>query len=368
MAKRRADKEMNHDNWDNEEEDEEEEPGQFKQADTDELKRRVIKLGRRSVSNSPAASSPFANFGFGSAASKPASSTFSLPNGSSAAKPGSSAKEAPSLSNPEFLGKLKVTTLASARLVRLVRRHFDGQPPGSQRPPARKYRREIGAGNTMPMHVHFSLVLVGSVEQQDGTAGLLTWLAGSALTENELPGNFSLSAFNSESSSTSLSFPAATKPTFQFALAATAPSASQDNSRDPDDENYVPPKNEFVAVEEKDAVYSKRQVWCKLFHKKDDGYVERGVGMLYVKPLKERHQLLLRADTSLGNILLNIMLVPSLPVSRLGKNNVALVCVPNPPMDPNDSSPAPTTLLLRVRTAEDADQLRDTLNRYKGQS
>ncbi|XP_042142495.1 nuclear pore complex protein Nup50-like [Ixodes scapularis] len=107
---------------------------------------------------------------------------------------------------------------------------------------------------------------------------------------------------------------------------------------------------------------------CKLFHKKGDGYVERGVGTLYVKSLNGRHQLLLRADTSLGNILLNILLAPTLPVSRLGKNNVALVCVPNPPMDPNETSPAPTTLLLRVRTAEDADELRDTLNRYKGQS
>lgn len=39
---------------------------------------------------------------------------------------------------------------------------------------------------------------------------------------------------------------------------------------------------------------------CKLFHKKGDGYVERGVGTLYVKSLNGRHQLLLRADTSLG--------------------------------------------------------------------
>ncbi|KAL3206325.1 hypothetical protein MRX96_052855, partial [Rhipicephalus microplus] len=79
-------------------------------------------------------------------------------------------------------------------------------------------------------------------------------------------------------------------------------------------EEYVPPKEEIAPVEEKDAVYTKR---CKLFQKKR------------------------QADTRLGNILLNIMLAQSLPVSRLGKNNVGL--------------------------PKDADELKDALERYKGE-
>uniref|UniRef100_A0A131XVG7 Putative nuclear pore complex component n=1 Tax=Ixodes ricinus TaxID=34613 RepID=A0A131XVG7_IXORI len=360
MAKRRADKEINHDNWDNEDDEEAEDPGKFKQADTDELKRRVIKVGRRSVSNSPAAPSPFATFGFGSAAPKPAAPPSMLPNGSA------EAKEAPSLSNPKFLGKLKSLNEC---LVRWLQKHLDSNPYRDFTPVFRDYERhlkEIRSEASSPASLSTSSSLSSSTASGVSTGGItFNFNTGSQASKVDLPGGSTISTSKSISGFPNVGTPAASKPTFSFTLAATAPTATQENSEDPEDEKYVPPKNEFVAVEEKDALYSKR---CKLFHKKGDGYVERGVGTLYVKPLNGRHQLLLRADTSLGNILLNILLAPSLPVSRLGKNNVALVCVPNPPMDPNDTSPAPTTLLLRVRTADDADELRDTLNRYKGQS
>ncbi|KAM7293469.1 nuclear pore complex protein Nup50 isoform X1 [Ixodes scapularis] len=360
MAKRRADKEINHDNWDNDDEEEAEDPGKFKQADTDELKRRVIKVGRRSVSNSPAASSPFANFGFGSAAPKPAAPPSLLPNGSA------EAKEAPSLSNPKFLGKLKSLNEC---LVHWLQKHLDSNPYRDFTPVFRDYERHLkeirSEASSLPS-LSTSSSLSSSTASGVSTGGItFNFNTGSQASKVDLPGSSAISTSKSISGFSNLGTPAASKPTFSFTLAATAPTATQENSEDPEDEKYVPPKNEFVAVEEKDALYSKR---CKLFHKKGDGYVERGVGTLYVKSLNGRHQLLLRADTSLGNILLNILLAPTLPVSRLGKNNVALVCVPNPPMDPNETSPAPTTLLLRVRTAEDADELRDTLNRYKGQS
>lgn len=358
MAKRRADKEINHDNWDNEDDEEAEEPGKFKQADTDELKRRVIKVGRRSISNSPAAPSPFANFGFGSAAPKPAAPPSLLPNGST------DTKEAPSLSSPKFLGKLKSLNEC---LVRWLQKHLDSNPYRDFTPVFRDYERHLKeicseASSSTSSSLSSSSSTAGGISTSGITFNFNT---GSQTSKVDLPGGTTISAPKSTSGFPNLGTPAASKPTFSFTLAATAPTATQENSEDPEDEKYVPPKNEFVAVEEKDALYSKR---CKLFHKKGDGYVERGVGTLYVKPLNERHQLLLRADTSLGNILLNILLAPSLPVSRLGKNNVALVCVPNPPVDPDDASPVPTTLLLRVRTAEDADELRDTLNHYKGRS
>ena len=70
--------------------------------------------------------------------------------------------------------------------------------------------------------------------------------------------------------------------------------------------------------------------------------------------------MIVRADTNLGNILLNIMIVEGLPTSRLGKNNVMVVCIPTP-----DAKPPPTSVLLRVKTGEEADELLATINKYK---
>lgn len=65
-----------------------------------------------------------------------------------------------------------------------------------------------------------------------------------------------------------------------------------------------------------------------------------------------------------GNILLNIIVPSSMPCSRVGKNNVMVVCVPNPPID--DKNPTtPVTLLIRVKAAEDADELHKILEEKK---
>ncbi|KAG5681390.1 hypothetical protein PVAND_010831 [Polypedilum vanderplanki] len=74
----------------------------------------------------------------------------------------------------------------------------------------------------------------------------------------------------------------------------------------------------------------------------------------------EKVQLIVRADTNLGNILLNIILQEGLPTSRLGKNNVMIVCVPTP-----ESKPPPTPVLVRVKTGEEADELLSILEKYK---
>lgn len=66
-----------------------------------------------------------------------------------------------------------------------------------------------------------------------------------------------------------------------------------------------------------------------------------------------------------GNILLNIMLQSSMPCSRVGKNNVMVVCVPNPPVDDKNSG-SPVPLLIRVKTSEDADELQRTLEEKRG--
>lgn len=154
--------------------------------------------------------------------------------------------------------------------------------------------------------------------------------------------------------------------TFSFG-SAIAKSQEKKETKDNDDcaadeENIEPPKNEFVPVVEEEALYSKR---CKLFYNKDGNYVEKGVGVLYLKSMDNKTQLLVRADTNLGNILLNIILTDTLPIKRVGKNNVLIICVPNPPINPKQESTEAIPLLIRVKTTEDADELLQKLEEHK---
>ncbi|XP_045690855.1 nuclear pore complex protein Nup50 [Phyllostomus hastatus] len=130
-----------------------------------------------------------------------------------------------------------------------------------------------------------------------------------------------------------------------------------------EEENDEPPKVVVTEVKEEDAFYSKK---CKLFYKKDNEFKEKGVGTLHLKPTaSQKTQLLVRADTNLGNILLNVLVPPSMPCTRTGKNNVLIVCVPNPPVDEKNAA-SPVTMLIRVKTSEDADELHRVLVEKKG--
>ncbi len=62
-------------------------------------------------------------------------------------------------------------------------------------------------------------------------------------------------------------------------------------------------------------------------------------------------------------MLLNVCVSAEQSVTRIGKNNVGMVCVPNPPFDPKktDDNP-PRSLLVRVKTSEMADELHEKLN------
>lgn len=110
-------------------------------------------------------------------------------------------------------------------------------------------------------------------------------------------------------------------------------------------------------VVEDDAIFSKR---CKVFVKKDKDFSDRGVGTLYLKPVKdsEKTQLLVRADTNLGKILINLILSEGIPSQRMGKNNVMMVCIPTP------EETKPVSILLRVKTGEEADELLEQIKKH----
>ncbi|ODN03663.1 Nuclear pore complex protein Nup50 [Orchesella cincta] len=77
-AKRRPDKELNHDNWD--QEDEPEEKGEFRKASEEQLKERKILSARRKVKPTEGSNNPFASISLPSAPAKPSFSfDFSAP-------------------------------------------------------------------------------------------------------------------------------------------------------------------------------------------------------------------------------------------------------------------------------------------------
>ena len=68
----------------------------------------------------------------------------------------------------------------------------------------------------------------------------------------------------------------------------------------------------------------------------------------------------MRNDTALGTILLNVKVTAGMPIST-NKKSVLLVCpVPNPPLNVGEG---PVTYLLRVKTAELAEELLTTIKK-----
>ncbi|XP_030576540.1 nuclear pore complex protein Nup50 [Archocentrus centrarchus] len=180
------------------------------------------------------------------------------------------------------------------------------------------------------------------------------------LGSKSTPPSFSFSSSSSSSSQTSLfGAPGSAAP---LSFSGAKGEDSQPTDENGDEESEEPPKPEVKEVKEDDAFYSKK---CKMFYKKDSEFKDKGVGTLHLKQTTDgKTQMIIRADTNLGNILLNIIVPSTMPCSRVGKNNVMVVCAPNPPID--DKNPTtPVTLLIRVKTAEDADELHKILEEKK---
>lgn len=125
-----------------------------------------------------------------------------------------------------------------------------------------------------------------------------------------------------------------------------------------DDEDEEPPKVEFKEVQEEGHTFKMR---CKVFVKKESAFADKGVGNLFLKPVpeKDKVQLIVRADTNLGNLLCNFILSESIPIHKKGAKDVLLMCVPTPEF----TSPVP--LLLRVKTSEEAETLYQELEKNK---
>lgn len=137
------------------------------------------------------------------------------------------------------------------------------------------------------------------------------------------------------------------------------------NNAEGEEEPYEPPKPESSNVKEEGSVYEKRM---KLFYfnEKESKFVDRGIGNLFIRPTKdgESTQLIIRADTSLANILLNVKLSKVFPIKKIGPKDVSYICVPNPEIT-GISNTTPCKFLFKVKSPEDADELLEKLNEFK---
>nr|XP_057923461.1 nuclear pore complex protein Nup50 [Doryrhamphus excisus] len=426
MAKRIADKELTDRNWDQEEEGEE--AGTFSLASEDVLKNRAIKKAKRrnigaegdgvgafkGFKGFSMSAPPFSAFGSkglggltngngvtpsfgGSSSSSPAVATPSTTagaalNGSVPATPSSditgklSNGPAPGGGGKEYSRQL---TALNCSVRDWITKHVNDNPLCNLNPIFRDYERHLAsierqygaapseekkAGGTPPT----GAAPTGAAPPSSSSSGGGLAVSPSCKDKTEDKGapvppgvTFNFGQKVDPAAGGSLGSKA-TPPGFfsgqssLFGSASFIGSKSEDAKSTDDnagDESYEPPKPEVREVKEDNAFYSKK---CKVFYKKEAEFKEKGVGTLHLKRTTEgKTQMIVRADTNLGNILLNILLHATMPCSRVGKNNVMVVCVPNPPVDDNDPA-SPVPLLIRVKTPEDADELHKTLDQQKG--
>ncbi|XP_062539231.1 nuclear pore complex protein Nup50 [Armigeres subalbatus] len=414
MAKRGAQSDLNHDNWNQEEEPEE--AGKFALASDDEMKRRVIKTARRRATGADSGSttggsSVFSGFkGFSAVTSTPAAPT--VVKSSEGASPFSFLS---TISKPTNGTAAPATggSVASATTSALGACIFAATDPskkpfsGFGSPPkttavtassAEKKEDDKGKGNDDYVEsikaLNQSVASWISDKVKENPLCKLTPIfkdyekhlseieakkdkkesKESPAPEASKTTGFTFGSTTPAPVGSAITDTAPAKTTFSFGIGApTAASTGTgftfanvkppvadkkaDDKEEGEADEDEPPKVEFTPVEEKDSLYSKR---CKLFVKVDGNFSDRGVGTVHIKKVDAKVQVLVRADTNLGNILLNIILNEAVPLQRMGKNNVMMICLPTP-----ESKPPPTSVLLRVKTSEEADELFEALKKHK---
>lgn len=376
-VKRRPESDLNHDNWADEEEPEE--VGEFQKADEAELKTRVIARAKRRVRGSDGADgtegsrpniftgfSAFApstkpTFNFADFSAKTAQAPTGLP--ASAAQFSFTAKpttivptSGENMRSAQFCTKL---TELNKSVVNCVNGHIKSGKLCILTPIFNDYmnyvkeleeneKRQPAAdtSKSTPMST-FTFANTNNVTSKPLTSvGSTPFSSGSA--------TFSFGSSTSTAAPAVGFFsnvkPAESKP---VTASTTADNNADNGEADAEDE---PPKVEFTPVVESESLYSKR---CKVFVKVDKEFKNRGTGTLYLKsvPDTEKVQLIVRADTNLGNILLNTLLAEGLPVQK-NKNNVMIVCIPTP------SDDKPTTCLIRVKSEDDCDEVLAEIKKY----
>ncbi|KAG9339968.1 hypothetical protein JZ751_022283 [Albula glossodonta] len=379
MAKRIADKELTDRNWDQEDEEEESVmnpslarllTAAWRGASGSYAQRFVRRPGLEGTDDGTVIRSSLKRGGPTSSPPPPAEVTNKQPNGSAPSLAQSSSSSSSSSSSREYSRQL---TALNCSVRDWIAKHVNDNPLCDLNPIFRDYERHLAS---IEKKYGASAESEGTGGKQEGSQPATATASSASLapaagtttapalfpqskekesTPAPLPAGVSFSfgkkvdssvlgslgaggaplsfSFSSQSSSTGSLFGGAASSTpaanFSFGAAKTEAAASnqaEDQNGGADEESEEPPKPVVTEVKEDDAFYSKKAA-CTGQNR---------------------------------NILLNIMVHPSMPCSRMGKNNVMVVCVPNPPVDDkNPSTPCP--LLIRVKAAEDADELHKIL-------
>lgn len=413
MAKRRPDQQLTQNNWD--EELEKDEVGQFHKADENELKQRVIRVAKRRIradetdGNVSGAKSVFSGFslisnksstlGTDATASKPMfsfGSSFSSQPSASNAPFSASSGTTPSVfgtqpkvddnKSSEFVIELKKLNDA---FLSCIKGHVDSGKACILTPITKDYDKYVAELEEKYKNSAVAASSPAKTNNAKSTASTATSAAPSfgfsfnaakpiadSSSKNTAATAAASSVVAAATQSTSaapmFSFGKSTSSTFgtgssgfsfSSAIQASKPaekktdSNTNGNTENAEDEDDEPPKVEYKPVVEDESFYSKR---CKVFVKDDGDYKDRGTGTLYLKNVKDdKVQLIVRADTNLGNILLNILLSSASPAKQL-KNNVVLVCIPTP-----ESEPKPKSVLIRVKTPDDATDLLKEIEKHQ---
>ncbi|KAB0799432.1 hypothetical protein PPYR_05914 [Photinus pyralis] len=384
-GKRIATSDLNHTNW--EQEDEPEEAGSFSKASEDILKNRVIKIAKRRNPIGSLASSDdekkttFANFGgFIKPSTTSNTQAFSflanlqnksedhpksngLDGSKTCNKPTEKMSIPPVQSESENSGKpkeyyAKIKGLNQS-VSKWIKQHVDTNPFLNLTPIFRDYEKYLEEIESLNMQCESNktketakVFKAASCEKLPDASEKKTSLQFGATNSSTMTSNlFTFGKSNVESSRTGFIFDNTPKP---FAMATEA---QKEEANEEDEDN--PPKVEFTPVVEEDHIYTVR---CKVFVKKDEEFGDRGVGNLFLKPIpdSDKVQLIVRADTNLGNLLCNFILSKSIPTQRLGKKDVMLMCMPTP-----EHKPPPVPVLFRVKSSEQADELLKILDKHK---
>ncbi|RZC34279.1 NUP50 domain containing protein [Asbolus verrucosus] len=380
MAKRTATNELNHDNWDRE--DDPEDAGTFSKASEEALKKRIIKVAKRrnpisSVHNEDEKTSAFGGFsGFGKTAPVASTSAFgflaNLTNKTDSPKTNGTPEKTEKSDKKldEYYAKLKGLNESVAEW---IKKHVTTNPLINLQPVFKDYDKYITELEKLKSEAVSDETEAGTAAApKSGTTATSSppkFSFGTNTPTTAAPSfSFGSTAASSTASGTTLSVGGnsfsssfsfggnATSSDGKFTFTSTVVKAADDASTDQEDE---PPKVEFTPVVEEGHSYTTR---CKVFVKKDGSFVDHGVGTLYLKPVpdSEKTQLFVRADTNLGNLICNFILSEGIPMQRMGKKDVMLVCLPTP-----ETKPPPVPILLRVKSAEDADELLKTLQKHK---
>lgn len=381
-TKRTATTELTHENWNDDTPSEE--AGQFQVASKEELSRRVVKKAKRRLDSDSPSSSPFAGFsGFNAIQSSTPKASFDFlkptvplqteksdgktkeSNGLPFTFTANSTTSNGSNDTPPPPPKLNISTFTDTPKISLESGRLTSgikSPVSSSRS---DYLKELRALNEsvvawIKQHVDKNPFCVLTPIFHD-YGKYLQELDEKYLEVKEVERAKAKLLLSNQSDTVKTSF---TSFKFNPVTDSRQGSTPVESRTKEDDDEYQPPKNEVQEVKEEGAVYTKR---CKLYYKKDKNFMDKGVGTLYLKPNNDKTQLLIRAETNLGNILLNINLSSSMPFTRL-QNGVCLACIPNPPLDAKNvpEEPQAVSFLIRVKGETDAEELLQKLNELKG--